>query len=144
MVNAQIFKLASTIAMLAWVLMIVAPKWKWTGRAVIGFVVTLLCIIYIYTLSKSFGQDDFKSFGSLPGVMQLFTNEGAVLAGWVHYLAFDLMVGLFILNDAGKNNISHWLIIPCLFFTFMLGPVGLFLYLLIRMVKTKKYFLNYP
>lgn len=143
MTNDQIFKLVSSIAMLAWLLLIIAPKWEGTGKTLMGLVITLFCIIYIYLISQSIKAEDFKSFSSLPGVMQLFTQEGAVLAGWVHYLAFDLMAGLFIVNDSQKNNLSHWLIIPCLLFTFMLGPVGLFLYLLIRLVKTKKYFFKY-
>jgi Domain of unknown function (DUF4281) len=144
MLPAQIFKLSSTLAMIAWLFLIIAPRWKWTGRVVVGFIITLLCIVYAYTLAGTFKADDFKSFNSLSGVMQLFTNEKAVLAGWIHYLAFDLMVGLFILHDSLKNNISHFIIIPCLLLTFMLGPVGLLLYFVIRIIRTKKYFINYP
>jgi Domain of unknown function (DUF4281) len=143
MTNDQLFQLVNSMAMLAWLLLIIAPKWAWTGKTVMGLVITLFCIIYIYLISQSIKAEDFKSFSSLAGVMQLFTHEGAVLAGWVHYLAFDLMVGLFIVNDSQKNDLSHWLIIPCLLFTFMLGPVGLCLYLLMRLIKTKKYFFRY-
>jgi hypothetical protein len=141
---SQIFKISNTLAMIAWLLLIIAPRWKWTGRIIIGFIITLLCIVYIYMLVGSFEIDDFASFGNLTGVMQLFTNERVVLAGWVHYLAFDLMVGLFIVQNSVKNDISHILIILCLLLTFMLGPVGLFLYLLIRMMITKRYFISYP
>lgn len=143
MTNDQIFQLSSTLAMLGWLLLIFLPGWKWTGRIVLGFIITLFCLVYIFTLSKSFSANDFKSFGTLAGVMKLFTSEGAVLAGWLHYLAFDLMVGLFILHEARKHNISHWFIIPCLVFTFMLGPVGLLLFLLTRYIKTKQYFGSY-
>jgi hypothetical protein len=62
------------------------------------------------------------------------------VAGWVHYLAFDLMTGLFIKRNALKHGISHWLLIPCLFLTFMFGPIGLLLYFLIRLIITKQYF----
>lgn len=143
MTNDQIFQLSSTLAMLGWLLLIFLPGWKWTGRIVLGFIITLFCLVYIFTLGKSFSANDFKSFGTLAGVMKLFTSEGAVLAGWLHYLAFDLMVGLFILHEARKHNISHWFIIPCLVFTFMLGPVGLLLFLLTRYIKTKQYFVSY-
>ncbi len=142
--NDHIFQLSSTLAMIAWLFLIFLPKWKWTGRIVLGFIITLFCLVYIFALSKSFNANDFQSFGSLAGVMQLFTSEGAVLAGWIHYLAFDLMVGLFILHEAKNTNIPHWFIIPCLLFTFMLGPVGLLLFLIIRFIKTKKYFLSFP
>jgi hypothetical protein len=72
--------------------------------------------------------------------MELFTNPRLVTAGWIHYLAFDLLAGLFIRNNAQKHGISHWILIPCLLFTFMFGPVGLLLYLLIRWMITKSYF----
>lgn len=144
MKNEQVFQLSSALAMIAWLFVIILPRWRWTGRIVLGFIITLFCLIYIFTLSKSFKASDFESFGTLAGVMQLFTSEGAVLAGWIHYLAFDLMVGLFILHQAKKNDIRHWFIIPCLLFTFMLGPVGLLLFLLIRFIKTKQYFADYP
>jgi hypothetical protein len=72
--------------------------------------------------------------------MELFQNKTLVTAGWVHYLAFDLMTGIWIKRNSLKFGIPHVFIIPCLLFTFMLGPVGLLLYLLIRVVKTKQYF----
>ncbi|MDP9230613.1 MAG: ABA4-like family protein, partial [Bacteroidota bacterium] len=87
-----------------------------------------------------FNPADEKSFGSLAGVMALFQNPRLLVAGWVHYLAFDLLTGVFIKNNSLKHGISHWLVIPCLFFTFMLGPVGLLLYMIIRWIVTKYYF----
>ena len=72
--------------------------------------------------------------------MELFTNKVAVTSAWVHFLAFDLMVGIWIKKNAMKHGISHWLLIPCFFFTFMIGPMGLLIYLLIRWIKTKQYF----
>ena len=140
MTPSQIFQLCNTFVLPAWLLLIIAPKWKWTGRIVVGIVVAVLAMIYIYFIVKSIGADDLGSFGSLEGVMALFTQPQAVLAGWIHYLAFDLMVGWFITKDAIKNNINRFLIIPCLLFTFMLGPSGLLLYLLLRLVITKQYF----
>ena len=82
------------------------------------------------------------SFGSLDGVAALFVNREALLAGWIHYLAFDLLTGIFIVNNARKNGIGIALLLPCLFFTFMLGPVGLLLYLLIRWTRTKNYWID--
>jgi len=73
-------------------------------------------------------------------VMELFQNKTIVTAGWVHYLAFDLMTGAWIKKNSLKYNITHWLIIPCLFLTFMLGPIGLLLYLIIRLFYTRRYF----
>lgn len=137
----SIFQICSTIAMISWLVLIVAsPFIPEVDKFLIGIVITLLAIVYAWLIASSFNPGDIKSFGSLDGVMTLFQNKTLLTAGWVHYLAFDLMVGAWIKRNALNYGISHWLIIPCLFFTFMLGPVGLLLYLLIRFVKTRNYF----
>lgn len=138
----QIFQYSNTLAMLTWLLLIFAPKWKWTSKIVIGISVTLFALIYVLFVFKSIQPSDLQSFSTLEGVMQLFSQKEAVLVGWVHYLAFDLVAGLFIVKNAVKNNINHLLIVPCLLFTFMLGPTGLLIYLLIRLIKTKRYFVD--
>jgi hypothetical protein len=136
-----IFKLCSTIAMLTWlVIIILSPFWKNYDKVIIGIVISLFCIVYAWLLFNSFKPTDFEKFGTADGVMSLFTNKTAVVAGWVHYLAFDLMMGLFITKNAAKHGIKHIIIVPCLLLTFMMGPVGLLLYLIIRFIKTKKYF----
>ncbi len=71
-------------------------------------------------------------------VSQLFENPVVLLAGWIHYLAFDLWVGCWELTNAQKLGINHFLVIPCLFLTFMFGPIGLLLYFIIRAMVTKK------
>jgi heme A synthase len=127
--------------MIGWLVLIVAsPFFQEVDKLLIGIFITLLAIVYTWLILTSFNSDDMKNFGSLDGVMNLFQNKTLVTAGWVHYLAFDLMVGIWIKRNSMKYGISHWLIIPCLLFTFMLGPVGLLLYLLIRFIKTRRYF----
>jgi len=140
---SEVFKICNSLAFFTWILIIIAPWWKYTSRIVIGIVVTLLAICYTYYISQSLNLEDLNSFGTLEGVMQLFTNEFAVLGGWIHYLAFDLMVGWFIAFDSKRKGISRFLIIPCFLCTFMLGPFGLLLYLILRMVSTKTYFVDF-
>jgi hypothetical protein len=139
----QLFQLANTIVLPAWLLLIIAPKWQWTSRIVVSIIVTMLAILYVYLVFGSISFGDFESFGSLEGIMNLFGDPGAVLAGWIHYLAFDLLAGWFITFDAMRKGINRYLIIPCLLFTFMLGPSGLLLYLILRWVVTKKYFVDW-
>jgi|SRR6516164_2928876 hypothetical protein len=140
MTPSSIFQLCSTIALVGWVILIFMPFWLNSDKFIIGIIVTLFCIVYTWLVVSNFHFPDFKKFNSLDGVMQLFTQPPIVVAGWVHYLAFDLMTGIFIKRNALKFGISHWLLVPCLFFTFMLGPIGLLLYLLIRFIVTKQYF----
>ena len=133
----QIFSIANLVAMFGWILLAVAPRWSWTQKIVIsGNISLLLGIAYLILVILFFGSAD-GDFGSLAGVIKLFTNEWAVLAGWIHYLAFDLFVGSWEVKDAQENGISHWLVIPCLFLTFMLGPIGLLLYSILRFFLAK-------
>lgn len=136
----SIFQLCNTIALIGWIILIILPFWLQSDKFVLGIMITLFCIVYAWLVFSHFHFSDLQKFGSLGGVMELFTMKEIVVAGWVHYLAFDLMVGIFIKRNARKHGISHWLIIPCLLLAFMLGPIGLLLYLIIRTIVTKQYF----
>jgi hypothetical protein len=61
-----------------------------------------------------------------------FSVPHIVVAGWIHYLIFDLFVGAWETRDAQRRGIPHLLVIPCLIVTLMIGPVGLLLYVLVR------------
>lgn len=139
----QLFEIANALVLPGWLLLIAAPKWRWTSRIIISIIVTILAILYVCLIFGSISFGDFESFGSLEGIMGLFGERGAVLAGWIHYLAFDLMVGWFITFDAMRRGINRFMIIPCLLFTFMLGPSGLLLYLILRWVVTGGYFVDW-
>lgn len=130
-----IFSVSNLIAMIAWLLLLFAPKWKGTEKAVLSGGVSLLFGgMYALLIGASLTQGgmDFMSFSTLEGVHSLFQVKEAVLVGWLHYLAFDLFVGLWEIKDSQKRGVPHLLVIPCLIFTFMMGPVGLLLYFLIR------------
>ena len=134
----SLFSVSNLVAMAGWLLLTVAPRWTVTRTVVIsGLIPLLLGAAYLILVILFFGEGE-GSFGSPNGVMTLFQNPWAVLAGWIHYLAFDLFVGSWEVRDSEKHGISHFLVIPCLFLTFMLGPVGLLAYFIIRGIKTKK------
>lgn len=139
MTPAEVFSIANLMAMPMWLLMIILPKWKITryliDYKVIPLLLALLYVIYIFLAFKISGDMDF---GNLSSVMVLFTEENAVLAGWVHYLAFDLLVGMWMLDQNKQLGIHQLLMVPCLFGTFMLGPVGFLLFMIIRTTKLKK------
>ena len=140
MTPETIFSVCNTIALIAWIILLLLPGWYAADKFIIGIIITLFAIVYAWMLFTDFNFSDASKFGSLKGVMELFTNPSLVTAGWIHYLAFDLMVGLFIRNNARKHGISHWIVVPCYLLTFMFGPVGLLLYLLIRWGITRYYF----
>jgi hypothetical protein len=132
-----IFSIASTTALLSWVLLAVAPRWRLTKVAIhAGTIPLLLSAGYLFLVVMFFGRAE-GGFGSLADVMKLFSDPWVVLAGWIHYLAFDLFVGAWEVRDAERHGLSHWFVVPCLFLTFMLGPIGLLMYMGIRAVFGK-------
>lgn len=127
-----LFTIANRAVLPAWILLAVAPRWVWTRRLIFSALIpVLLAAVYVYALFMAEVPEE-ANFGTLSGVMIFFQVPFAVTAGWVHYLVFDLFVGAWEARDAERHGISHWFVIPCLFFTLMLGPVGLLMYLLLR------------
>ena len=137
----SVFQTCSTIAMVGFiVLLVISPFWSSFDKFLIGVVITLFAIVYAWLIFQVFRPEDFEKFSTLNGVMELFTDKTAVTAGWVHYLAIDLLTGIWIKKNAQKHGIHHAILVPCLLITFMLCPIGLLLYLIIRTIKTKQYF----
>lgn len=136
-----IFQLSNTIALLGWLVLVIAsPFWVSFDKLLIGIVVTIFALTYFWLLAQNFKFSEMEKFSTLDGVMELFTSKIAVTTAWLHFLAFDLMAGIWIKKNATVHGIKHWLLLPCFFFTFMIGPVGVLLYLLIRFIHTKQYF----
>jgi prepilin signal peptidase PulO-like enzyme (type II secretory pathway) len=134
----QIFSIANLIAMISWVILAIAPRWVLTRKVILsGAIPLLLSAAYLILILMFFGKS-VGGFGSLADVMKLFTNPWATLAGWIHYLAFDLFVGSWEVKDAQSRGISHWFVIPCLVLTFLLGPVGFLLYHILRLIAPHK------
>ena len=138
MTTSAVFQFANTIAMLMWVLMILLPNWKWT-RFLVDYklVPILLSGLYIIYIVQSVQGGGSMDFSSLESVKKLFTVEIAVLAGWLHYLAFDLVVGMWILDQNRVLKINHLILVPCLLGAFMFGPVGFLLYMIVRTIRLK-------
>jgi hypothetical protein len=136
----QIFSICNSLALGTWIVLIFFPFWKNRDQYIFGCIIILLAIVYSWFIFSTINKDIFKDFSTLSGVSDLFANKTMLLAGWIHYLAFDLLAGIYIVRNAEKNSINHWLISPTLLLTFLFGPFGLLLYFLLRWMKTKKFF----
>jgi hypothetical protein len=124
--------LANAIAALSWLLLALLPRHRWVTGGITGNAVpALFAVLYIGLIVSTFGRVD-GGFSTLAGVAALFTNQWLLLAGWVHYLAFDLLIGTWEVQDAQARRIPHVLVVPCLFVKFMFGPAGWLLYLALR------------
>ncbi|GGG47728.1 ABA4-like family protein [Hymenobacter glacieicola] len=130
-----LFSLANTVALLGWALLVVAPRWRLTQAVVLsGAIPLLLAAAYALLIGAHYlGPHAAEGgFNSLAEVTALFRNPWGLLAGWVHYLCFDMSLGIWESLDARRRGVPHGLLVPCLLLTFLLGPVGLLLYSLVR------------
>jgi Domain of unknown function (DUF4281) len=129
-----LFQVATVIALVGWLAIIVMPSWAYTATVTLNMVAAL-AVLYLYLLfAKIPGVEKTRgSFSSLGGVIALFKSPKVMLAGWVHFLAFDLVVALYIRADAPLHGIQHLWLIPIYLLTLMFGPAGLLAYFGLRL-----------
>ena len=134
----QWFGIAGQAAMIGWLILIFAPRHLFPPFGPLLFAIPRYVIPFgISLLYAGFAMSYFFSvegggFGSLDEVAQLLGKREMLLAGWVHYLAFDLFIGGWIAAQADKIGLSRLVQAPILVATFMLGPIGLAIFLLIK------------
>jgi hypothetical protein len=131
MTPEQIFSAANLVAVGGWLLLLAVPRHRWTTRLAGAIVPLVLATGYLTLLALHWGEAR-GGFSTLQGVAELFSNPWLLLAGWVHYLAFDLFVGTWEVNDAAARGVSRWLVAPCLILTFLFGPIGFLAYQAVR------------
>jgi hypothetical protein len=127
-----LFSICGLVATCGWLLLIFAPAKRWSSTIVAGRAIPLLfAVVYLFLFIAHWGEGP-GGFGSLHDVAALFANPWILLAGWIHYLAFDLFIGSWEVRDSIETGVSHWFVIPCLALTFLFGPVGLLSYFGVR------------
>lgn len=134
---STLFLVANNAVLPFWLLLAFAPHHRVTRTLVHSMLgPAVFALLYLALLIAGPFADppppNSGSFFSLEGVQTIFENPWAALTAWVHYLAFDLFVGAWEVRDAKRHEVPHRYIVIPLFFTLMLGPVGLLLYLGVR------------
>ncbi len=145
MSNATMFMLVNYAVMPFWLLMLVLPHHKITNILVHSGVVPLIYgVVYACYFGIGFvmGGPEGGSMGSLEGLMIAFTSETAIIAGWVHYLVFDMFVGSWQVRDARRVGIPHVAILIPLILTFVAGPLGLMIYVIMRYFWKQRFTLD--
>ena len=132
----RVFSVASAIAAVGWLFLIVVPKRPLPLHVAGVFFPLLLALMYLYFIAMHIRGAE-GGFGSLADVAMLFQRRELLLAGWIHYLCFDLFIGAWEVRDSQRHGIPHLVVIPCLIMTFMLGPIGLLFYFAIRSAKLR-------
>ncbi|MEY1557918.1 ABA4-like family protein [Yoonia sp. R2331] len=132
-----LFSIAGLIAMFGWLCLLFSPlipKWAdWIAGLVLPIILSLGYVTLLITPSS----DSAGGFGTLADVMVLFSNEQAALAGWIHFLAFDLFIGAWVCRTARAEGVSFWLVAPCLPVIFLFGPAGLLAFQVVRAVRNR-------
>lgn len=132
----SIFSACSTLAFLGWALLVCLPRQRHAHLAAAVAIPLAIAVVYLVLIVQHFALSE-GGFGSLAEVARLFSNPALLLAGWIHYLAFDLFIGAWQVRDAQRHGINHLVVVPCLLLTFMLGPIGLLAYWAIRTWRTR-------
>lgn len=129
----QWFTYAGQAAMLGWLILIFLPR-RWSRlTAIPRFVIPFgLSLLYAGLAMSYFFTVEGGGYGSLDEVAALLGTREMLLAGWVHYLAFDLFIGGWIAAEADKVGVNRLIQAPILLLTFMFGPVGLAIFLAMR------------
>lgn len=129
-----LFQLSGPLAMAGWLALAASPLApRLMGLAASLVIPVILSLGYTALILSNWSGAE-GGFGSLSDVMLLFTNPAVALAGWLHYLAFDLFVGAWEVRTARREGIPHLLVLPCLVLTFLFGPIGLLAFLALRLV----------
>jgi hypothetical protein len=133
------FQASRWLARIGWLILVLSlfreetRPWAWPAAQFV--VPALFCLGYILmvvTGRRGFEKYGLPTFFSLEGIGYLYTNTRALAASWLHFLALDLFAGAWMVQDGLARGMSCWLVLLCLPFTLMLGPVGLLLYIILR------------
>lgn len=130
----QVFTLGNSIALAGWLILILAPRrWRFLNALPRWVLPAVLAVGYTALMLPNMFSTD-GGFDTIERVRILFNSDALLTAGWIHYLAFDLFVGGWIADRADEIGMSRLVQAPILLVTFMLGPIGLLLFLLTRQV----------
>ena len=127
-----------------WILIIFFPQshlCKYLATSI--FPIFLLSAAYIFILYKAYlGSFDFANnfslYLGLSSVSELFRDDYYLLMFWTHFVAVNLFIGGWILKDAQKLYVNKILLAFPLIVTYLIGPIGIFLYWIIRIFYSKR------
>jgi hypothetical protein len=133
-VNADAwFSLANTAVIPFWLLLALFPRNRFITHVLCPILVPAAYgVLYAACVFAGMGSGPGLDFSSLAALREVFASDVALLAGWVHYIAFDLFVGSWVVRDSVREELPHLAVVPVLFLVLMLGPLGMLCYLALR------------
>ncbi|MFJ8829127.1 ABA4-like family protein [Micromonospora aurantiaca] len=132
--STALFSLTFALAAPFWALMILAPRWSWTGRIVGSpLIVAPVLLVYAALVLPALGTVLLVvTAPTLDGLRNLLGTADGAAAAWAHMIAFDLFVGRWIWQDSRERGLPALLTAPVLLLTVLLGPIGLAVHLGLR------------
>tara|TARA_X000000368_G_scaffold336944_1_gene274706 strand:- start:9 stop:482 length:474 start_codon:yes stop_codon:yes gene_type:complete len=127
-----------------WFIIIVFPQSHLSRIFVTSiFPICILSGVYIFVLYKSYivGYDfdgNFSLYLGLNELSRLFEDHLYLMLFWIHFIAINLFIGGWIVKDSQKFSINKVLLALPLIFVYLIGPIGLFLYWIIRIFYAKR------
>ena len=127
-----------------WFILIVFPQSHLSRIFVTSiFPIFILSGVYIFILYKSYliGYDfdgNFSLYLGLSELSRLFEDHLYIMIFWTHFIAINLFIGGWIVKDSQKFSINKVLMAVPLIVTYLIGPLGLFLYWIIRIFYAKR------
>ncbi len=119
-----LFALGNLVALIGWVLLIALPRYRGVAQAAATVIIPGLLAIAYTALVLGWLSRAEGGFNALAEVRQLFQTPEILLAGWFHYLAFDLFVGASVARKCRADGLPHLAVVPLLVLTFLFGPIG--------------------
>jgi Domain of unknown function (DUF4281) len=119
-----IFQICTAATLAGWVVLLASPIAPSLADRIAGLLIPALLAVTYAGLVLAFWSRAEGGFDKLSNVMLLFTKPEIALAGWIHYLAFDLFVGSWEVRTARAERIPFLIVLPCLLLTFLFGPAG--------------------
>lgn len=129
------FSVTNTVALLAWIALVLFPARRAVSHVLCGIVVpALLACGYAAVIGWKLTANGLPpgDLSTIAGLKEAFADDWVFAAAWAHYLVFDMVVGAWIARDAVRLGIPWPLRSICLVLTFLFGPVGFLLHVLTR------------
>lgn len=114
---------------------------KYLVRSIFPFMIfsfVYVYLLYYFFISDFNFQNNFTLYLSLENLSDLFSENGFLIMFWCHFLAVNLFCGAWIVSDSIKLSISKFLTFFPLLITYFIGPIGLFIYWLIRIFFARR------
>lgn len=122
-----VFSLSNTAALAGWAILVAAPRrWPYLGAVPRWLLPVALSLVYAVLVPAAFAATG-GGYGSIEAVRRLFASDAMLVGGWVHYLAFDLIVGTLIADRMDRAGVHRVVQAGPLLAVFLFGPIGFLL-----------------